>query len=668
MAARAIASGLAAMLFAAAASAQPAPEQPPRKWISVAPDGTYTELKFDSDSSWVVSASLRVDSEARASQINQEMARVAEPESARLEAGESVASLVERRCGFADAGVQAAILELNAFDVMQPAPDARTVAVPPCVYFRKHAYATLAEGQTVSHLLMQATGYQGRETLKATRALNPQYPSLDRIPALATVTLPYATRDVAFRVKAEAAAGGPPSFVEASTNLQQGEMELVSGPAASDAPDDPAYCGPTTPNWPFDAAAVAATLARYAARGRPRSAAYVAVVDTGLPAGAEQWLPLARNINDEAAPPLDDADRNGYDNDLYGIDVTQNGGYPLAPPAGEYLQAAHGLAVASIASGRSTVPGTGAVVEVKALAVLKREFDAAGRARWFAAPATLSNAIDYVNSPAPIPSHVVNWSWEGASSDRAIETKLTSRQLFVTVAAGNHSRNLDIAAPSYPAAYTRVADSNVLAVAALRPDGQLAGFSNYGPGNVGIAAPGCAIPVLGPDGLTTTQSGTSFASPLVAYTAAVIESLGVTNLSQVRERILFTADRDPALATKVAQGRVLNVPLAVAIYDDIVGFRDGRPPLVGRLDADFHSLAGGGARSRARRIDFGKRDPTGSIPVTIQRQDDQLTPVEIHESCACVTMNVVPADGGPVQTFTGDDVAFVIPAYRILRN
>ncbi len=154
------------------------------------------------------------------------------------------------------------------------------------------------------------------------------------------------------------------------------------------------------------------------------------------------------------------------------------------------------------------------------------------------------------------------------------------KTLFV-IAAGNDggnphiedSGNLD-RYPVYPAMLSREF-ANVLTVAAVTQNGNIARFSCYSPTFVNVAAWGVAVPSLAPENLTLKMSGTSMAAPQVAGLAArLLDDNPALTGPELKEIIMKTATHSLALENKVTTNGIINVEAAL----EEVRLR--RPPLV----------------------------------------------------------------------------------------
>ncbi|HEY8726797.1 MAG TPA: S8 family serine peptidase [Gaiellaceae bacterium] len=171
----------------------------------------------------------------------------------------------------------------------------------------------------------------------------------------------------------------------------------------------------------------------------------------------------------------------------------------------------HGTAVASVVA----APNNGfGIVGVYPDAVLRV---------WDASPFGFLNegaAIQGIIEAARRGPGVINLSFGGEDDDPLLDDAIRfafRAGSLVVAAAGNEG--LDGNPPNFPAFYP-----HVLTVGATDETGQVAPFSTNS-ATVDMAAPGVRIPVAEPfaqepTGYSTTGSGTSFASPLVAGAAA----------------------------------------------------------------------------------------------------------------------------------------------------
>jgi subtilisin family serine protease len=156
-------------------------------------------------------------------------------------------------------------------------------------------------------------------------------------------------------------------------------------------------------------------------------------------------------------------------------------------------------------------------------------------------------------------------SWDGAPYSQilydAIANARAHGQIFVA-AAGNGGSNIDTS-PSYPASFGL---DNIVAVAATDQNDKLAGFSNYGPHTVALAAPGVNIFSTNPGKSYGVRSGTSMAVPHVTGVLALVWGLRPEwSYLQVINQVLSTVDPLPSLAGKVATGGRLDAAAAVHV-------------------------------------------------------------------------------------------------------
>jgi thermitase len=205
----------------------------------------------------------------------------------------------------------------------------------------------------------------------------------------------------------------------------------------------------------------------------------------------------------------------------------------------------HGTAVASEIVGRTVGVARGARL------VVAKVLDARGAGT----TAQLAAGIDYVGAQG---ARVAVVSVGGARS-AAVEQAIAAHPgtLYV-VAAGNAGGDVDGGAAAPAASWPCAEDAaNVLCVSASGRDDALAAISNRGAVSVDLAAPGVSVPAATLTG-TGTWTGTSFAAPLVAGTAAVLFGADPSaTVAQVKAAIVGSADPVAALAgTSVSGGRL----------------------------------------------------------------------------------------------------------------
>lgn len=158
---------------------------------------------------------------------------------------------------------------------------------------------------------------------------------------------------------------------------------------------------------------------------------------------------------------------------------------------------------------------------------------------------------------------VINASWGSTLYSKALEDAIRAageEGILFVAAAGNASTNND-KSPHYPSNYDL---PNVISVAALDRNDNLASFSNYGAKTVHIAAPGKDILSTWLNEDYRDASGTSMAAPQVAGVAALILA-NEPNLTveKLRERLLKSVDKLDSLSGKVENGGRLNAAKAL---------------------------------------------------------------------------------------------------------
>jgi subtilisin family serine protease len=158
---------------------------------------------------------------------------------------------------------------------------------------------------------------------------------------------------------------------------------------------------------------------------------------------------------------------------------------------------------------------------------------------------------------------VISASWGSTMRSRALEDvirKAYEADILFVAASGNASANTD-RSPHFPAGYKL---GNVISVAALSRNDELASFSNYGLKSVHIAAPGANILSTWPGDEYEEHSGTSMATPVVSGVAAlVLSKRPKLSVDELRSLLLKSFDRIPSLNGKTSSGGRINAAKAV---------------------------------------------------------------------------------------------------------
>jgi subtilisin family serine protease len=270
----------------------------------------------------------------------------------------------------------------------------------------------------------------------------------------------------------------------------------------------------------------------------------VAVIDTGVDYNHPD---LASNIwvnpGEVAGNGIDD-DGNGYADDIHGVNTS----VWATNRADPFDDNRHGTHVAGTI-GAIHANGIGISGVSPHVRILPIKFmDANGSGRLSDAIAAIDYMVDLkVNRGINI--RISNNSWGGGAYSpalrEAIERARDAGIVFV-VAAGNSGEDLDLF-PGYPASYEV---SNVLSVAAIDRNQNLASFSNYGTEAVDIAAPGADIISTLPNGSYGALSGTSMAAPHVAGALALLFAEDPSlSVDQAISRVLESGRELPALTS-----------------------------------------------------------------------------------------------------------------------
>jgi len=182
---------------------------------------------------------------------------------------------------------------------------------------------------------------------------------------------------------------------------------------------------------------------------------------------------------------------------------------------------------------------------------------------------TTKNAIEAINyaidrKKAGVNVRIISASWGSTQYSKALEDAIRAageQGILFVAAAGNSSTDND-KRPHYPSNYNL---PNVISVAALDRNDNLASFSNFGAKTVHIAAPGKDILSTWLNDQYREASGTSMATPQVAGVAAlIVASNPKIKVGELRKRLLSSVDKLDSLKGKVENSGRLNASKALS--------------------------------------------------------------------------------------------------------
>ena len=280
----------------------------------------------------------------------------------------------------------------------------------------------------------------------------------------------------------------------------------------------------------------------------------IGVVDSGIDynhpdLAANVWVNEAE-LNGE--PGVDD-DGNGYVDDINGIDLVNGDSDPMDDNYHGTHVSGTIAAVGNNALGITGVNWNAKIVPCKSLN--------SGGSGWISDAVT---CMDYFLAlkESGVNIVVTNHSWAGpfVQAFNDVTALHNEAGILAVAAAGNSGRLVDepdSAQDVFPAALQL---DNVISVAAIDRNGNLADFSNYGKNSVHLAAPGVEILSTVPGGGYEMFNGTSMAAPHVAGVVALLNAAhpGMDHL-QLKEFILNTGKPLGSLADTTITGKMLRI-------------------------------------------------------------------------------------------------------------
>lgn len=227
----------------------------------------------------------------------------------------------------------------------------------------------------------------------------------------------------------------------------------------------------------------------------------------------------------------------------------------------------HGTFIAALLAGKGdNAEGRVGLVPGGALNLLKIA-DSSGAFYFSYAAAALADVAD-----GDLGIGVVNYSLASTSSTSAFNDAVASLAdvgVMLVAAAGNcgSADCFDADNDAYPVYPASLGYAHILTVAGSTRDDGYNNYSHYGALSVDLAAPGVDLcsAEIGADSAYATAAGTSYAAPLVAAAAGLLQSAHPSLTVVERARVLRASAVDhPDWAGRSRSGGVLNVEAALS--------------------------------------------------------------------------------------------------------
>lgn len=281
----------------------------------------------------------------------------------------------------------------------------------------------------------------------------------------------------------------------------------------------------------------------------------VAVIDTGIDYSHPELQNAIWTNPGEIPGDGIDNDENGYIDDIHGWNFHTDSSTIYSG-----TEDSHGTHTAgTIASAR----GTGGVAGITDNQYVKlMSLKALGGPLGIGSPDAVIRAIRYAETNG---ASICNLSLgSSAYSEDLAEAIKNSNMLFVIACGNGDSRGKGYdtdADPVYPAS---LPFDNVISVASLMFDGNLAASSNFGAVSVDLAAPGSYILSTAPGGGYAFMTGTSMAAPMVTGVAAMLYSCRTDlSLGEIKNVLIQSARPLESLQGKTVSGGILDAYAAL---------------------------------------------------------------------------------------------------------
>ncbi len=519
------------------------------------------------------------------------LADIAEPLRVPVPAGRTAADVALQLCGRATPNYLRLLEAANPGRTVLDAVDITTIYLfPACFVFQPETALNPQQSAIAREIAGKEVVMSGNKTFGKIREAAAQLFAPIMGQRLVRTVVSDATVPAAYQLKPGKSAADIDRLTSAAPlaiSAQSADLTLESD--VDQRLSKPVDCPPALPQiaaWPFDAAALyRALVANDAFRKHldldAVEPAILVVADNGVD-GIGTFFPTALFANvGEIVGDHDDDDGSGYADDPQGVNL-YSGEPPrplgnIAPWHGTHLAGlgVGGPAFQEIREDQQPRPRVRLLAVGLVNAVTRPDTANGGNVTSFTLP---SNgpflALTYAVKRK---ADVLNLSVSTPETLQPFVGTLASNNVLVVAAAGNRATNYSRVL-RYPAAYGGQPQAAfslpIVTVAAHDKVGCLATFSGRGHNTVDLAAPGVDIRSFDLGGGERVVEGTSQATALVSFAAALLTAEGFQGQA-IKKRLIASVDPRPSLQAYVLAEGSLNIVKAVRRYEDLVETAQG---------------------------------------------------------------------------------------------
>lgn len=288
----------------------------------------------------------------------------------------------------------------------------------------------------------------------------------------------------------------------------------------------------------------------------------IALIDTGVDASnsaisAVLWKSICEIPNNG----IDD-DHNGYIDDINGWNFADNDNN-ISEYETSVDELSHGTKIAGIICSDWIKGKNYGIADNQYVSIMTLKVLTGGKSDMLTCSGDVSNVISAIEYAEKNGADICNISLNVDRAENKLSNAIKNSEMLFVVSAGNRQkgeRDLE-KNPSYPASYNY---GNVITVANIKSNGRLNTTSNYGTESVDLSAPGTDIYGIDVENRYTYGSGTSYATPIVTATAAMMYMCDDMLRSTECKKILCeTAGENSKIQNEVKNGKVLNCKAAI---------------------------------------------------------------------------------------------------------